>query len=691
MFYMKHSLMDTVAVCIGAILLSGMFFGSAYAAETRDVSSVAELVKALDELKDDAENTIVLAPGAYDVSGCSMLCNDADKSKYLWSTSHVAISRLTLKGGGQSAHETVIYGDRSQRVLYMWQGKLMNLTVSNGCTRAGENVGGGGVLGRNTSSQLSNVVVVCCKAYSGGGVSSVQCTDCTIAKCQASEHSGGAGSCTIVRGYVQDNESAKYGGGCAWSTCTGVEIVRNRAGTYGGGVFCSTLKDCTISENESSGGGGGVYFNGGGYSVEGCDIVSNSTTSANGGGGIAFNASSPKVFPVRDCLIAHNRSSGHGGGAVYAKLIDGCIVSNNVSDAAAEISSYGGGGLYRCEAYDSIITHNLITTDYPTNTIYGGGLYDSVASNCVVSGNAVAYCRANTQMGGGGRDTSFIDCRILNNFCKVGAAMNGGNAIGCVISNNVSHNGRLIIRDVGFLTRCNIWNASIDTPRTMMNTSVCGFGTGWTLKEGDNVYTNGYFTPVEGNSYLIVNTQGTASATNCLFYGNRCNVLVSRPDSCPPKLPFVNCTISDNCFDALFSGLKQETATMGEFVNCIICRNRIKDGSAVYDLSIVNSADTYVSFINCMIDSYRTSSWTPCEEVGTVLCTDPRFDAKNILHPYSLKRSSPALGKGLVQDWMSASTDIRSDAAYSRLRDGMVDIGCYQCHLIPAGTVVSFR
>jgi hypothetical protein len=49
------------------------------------------------------------------------------------------------------------------------------------------------------------------------------------------------------------------------------------------------------------------------------------------------------------------------------------------------------------------------------------------------------------------------------------------------------------------------------------------------------------------------------------------------------------------------------------------------------------------------------------------------------------------LGKGLVQDWMSASTDIRSDAAYSRLRDGMVDIGCYQCHLIPAGTVVSFR
>ena len=672
------------------LLLAAVMSCNAYAAEVRNVSSAAELVNALDELKDDAGNTIVLAPGVYDVSGYNMLCNDADKSKYLWSTSHIAISRLTLKGGGESAHETVIYGDRSQRVLYMWQGRLMNLTVSNGCTRAGENIGGGGVLGRNASSLLSNVVVVCCKAYSGGGVSSVSCTDCTITRNQASEHSGGAGSCTIVGGYVLDNESGKYGGGCSWSTCTGVEISRNRAGTYGGGVFCSTLKDCTISENVSLGGGGGVYFNAGGYSVEGCDIVSNSTTSVNGGGGIAFNSSSPRVFPVRDCLIAHNRSSSHGGGAVYAMLVGGCIVSNNVSDAAAEISSYGGGGLYRCAAYDSTITHNLITTDYPTNTIYGGGLYDSMASNCVVSGNAVANCDAKTKMGGGGRNTTFIDCRIFNNFCTVGAAMNEGSAIGCVISNNVSHNGKLIIRNVSFLTRCDIWNTSIDTPRAMMNSSVHGFGQGWTLEKGDNVHTNGYFAPVEGTSYLIVNTQGEAAATNCLFYGNICNVLVSRPDSCPPKLPLVNCTISDNRFDALFSGLKQEKTTMGEFVNCIICRNRTKDGSAVYDLSIVSSADTYVSFRNCMFDRYRTSSWAPYEESGTVLCADPRFDAESI-YPYSLRRSSPAFGKGVVQGWMADSTDIRCEAAYSRLRDGAVEIGCYQCHLIPPGMVVSIR
>ena len=58
---------------------------------------------------------------------------------------------------------------------------------------------------------------------------------------------------------------------------------------------------------------------------------------------------------------------------------------------------------------------------------------------------------------------------------------------------------------------------------------------------------------------------------------------------------------------------------------------------------------------------------------------------------YALRYSSPARGKGLVQDWMADATDIREDPAFPRLRDGKVDIGCYQCWLDPVGLWFSIR
>ena len=58
---------------------------------------------------------------------------------------------------------------------------------------------------------------------------------------------------------------------------------------------------------------------------------------------------------------------------------------------------------------------------------------------------------------------------------------------------------------------------------------------------------------------------------------------------------------------------------------------------------------------------------------------------------YALRYSSPARGKGLVQDWMTDALDIRQDPACPRLRDGKVDIGCYQCWLDPVGLWFSIR
>ena len=66
-------------------------------------------------------------------------------------------------------------------------------------------------------------------------------------------------------------------------------------------------------------------------------------------------------------------------------------------------------------------------------------------------------------------------------------------------------------------------------------------------------------------------------------------------------------------------------------------------------------------------------------------CANPRF-AQN--PKWSLSLRSPILGKGAVADWMDESTDL---AGKSRIRDGAVDPGCYQCWLRPLGMIMLIK
>ena len=63
---------------------------------------------------------------------------------------------------------------------------------------------------------------------------------------------------------------------------------------------------------------------------------------------------------------------------------------------------------------------------------------------------------------------------------------------------------------------------------------------------------------------------------------------------------------------------------------------------------------------------------------------------KDSAHPYSLRTSSPARNVGVAEDWMATANDIRG-AGYPRLRDGKVDLGCYQCWLNPVGMTIGFK
>jgi hypothetical protein len=71
--------------------------------------------------------------------------------------------------------------------------------------------------------------------------------------------------------------------------------------------------------------------------------------------------------------------------------------------------------------------------------------------------------------------------------------------------------------------------------------------------------------------------------------------------------------------------------------------------------------------------------------------SDPKFTgARDVNHPFALRRTSPLIGKGVYAAWMDDTNDIRGEG-YPRASGTSVDLGCYQCWLNPVGTVFSIR
>ncbi len=626
-----------------------------FAGETVTVDNVVSLTNELDRLNrlnsaagKNLGDTIILKKGEYDVSSCRMLCDSAE-TKYQMSTSHLAIARVTLRGETDNPRDTVIYGDRSERILYMFEGNVHDLTISNGCRSVG-NVGGGGVCARNQVSTLSNVVVTCCSAKgNGGGAYYVNLCDCTVEKCTSD---GG-------------------GGGVYYSyKVLGGKILGNYAKTGGGGACNSYLNDVLVAGNTTDGDGGGLKWNMGECAVK-CRFVGNTAKS---GGGLS------SVTNVYDCLISNNVAV--TGGGVADSMVRKSEIVHNLARALSFGDAVKGGGCYgtgagKCKVYDSLVAGNACALEVSGTTITGGG----------------------------GETVYFYGSTIRDNFSKVGASLHGGLAEDCIISNNVTPSYYHNIRITKSLTRCQISKESLTSPGALTSCVVKDYDGRWELPSGANVYTNGVFENPNpsGDTYrlFVNNASGVFSLTNCLIYGNKVYSILNK-DKSGTRVNVVNCTIADNTNSCMFAGFAvQKDGSVSELClkNTIICRNKYFANPANdwnFWPQYGKAEENNIYLENCLIGTggwLEGQQFKSCE--GLILENDPKFMlGRGDGHPYSLKFVSPARGKGTLEDWMLGSYDIRNDAdggKYLRVREGKVDLGAYQCWLEPAGMAISIR
>ena len=592
--------------------------------------------------------------------------------------------------------------------------------------------GNGG--GCNESSVVSNCYIFAniTTKGSGGGLYKGTAYDCRIVGNSATgnggaQYSGAAYGCQMV-----SNACTTAGGGAYGSTAVSNCLVAcNRATSQGGGLSsCTNVYDCSVVSNWVGAGNNGGGFNScfatnclvgynagagcvGGYYAD-CTIVSNVTGSGGAAGRnhavftncVAVgnvstdNSGTTGAFTdctLHDCIVRDNGYATYGGatrsctvyggfitgnyayygGAGYESKFYGVTISNNSARC------YGGAG-YSCLFVGSHLIHNsIVGTGKADVNVNGGACHFGTAVDSVIEGNGILPCVALNRQGGACSNCTLTNCIVRNNFvCSggTGPAMNTGKAYGCVFSNNV---GAVAVRQTEDLVNCDFYGDDIDGSGPLINCRIMNFRGTKTLLPGDNVCTSGTFS---ANAYLM---QNRTCCTNCLFAGNETVSGGALFFAASGRVAeFVNCTFASNRTDQIFRSFNS-SGTRASLVNCIVAENLARDGSR-FDFSYANGS--YLKLQNCLVGPVRSTAELSIPEEGTVPCSTVRFDSKNSEHPYSIRHSSPARGRGLVADWMTAATDVRHDAAFPRLgTDGTVDIGCYQCWLEPVGSLLLVR
>jgi hypothetical protein len=462
----------------------------------------------------------------------------------------------------------------------------------------------------------------------GGGITgSGIVTNCIITGCKAAI--GGAAYSSSVSLHackIINNSATSVAGGAHSLSAYDTDFIGNTSAGNGGAVSLCTLYRCNVVGNTANGSGGGVYAS----DIYDCTNVSwNVALNGNGGG---FACAENEDRKVHGCYFYANKcyhpsTTSYGGGVFGSKSVRNCIIRGNYAQGTSDKDSYGGG--------------------VAKATVYGG----VVSGNYADCGGGAAYVTAD--------GTRFSCNRSSNN--------DGNNA-----------------------NRSNLYRCEVIGSDLSFGTASC------------SVFTNIGAEIVLDNPHVNVTFKSNyaytryPNCTNCLFVGcTPKDAMFFGYGDAKMKSHLVNCTVVENSSDYMFTFFKTEYQPL-LVENCLFYGNSYQDIQC-HPIETIPSA---IEFRNCVyarsnIDAATLkSSYSPdgsIYQLGVDLPADPKFmGAKDEVHPYSLKRTSPLRGFGAYAQWMDGATDIRGEG-FARADGTSVDIGCYQCWLPVVGMKVSIR
>ena len=623
------------------------------------VSSVEGLVAELASCDGVTPKTILLQVGDYQLTSAQQSTNSSYGISHLSPKAYV-----TIKGGGTNPEDTKLIGDGvTGRIMYLSSNTitLENLTLTNGVTvdasggsaKRGAALAGKGVItncliigntslgiggGVSSSSktdgmQLWNCRILNNSGSTGGGAYYARLYDCIMAGNIARTGEGGGGyECTLVGGVVSNNatQASKDGGGLFYSNAAGTGFVCNESKQKGGAVYRGVLTNCWFAGNFAKRGAAASNA-----TLIDCKIYDN-TASVEGGGIYASTADR--------CEIWNNYVSGSGGAASFSTLTNNCKIFCNFATSK-------GGGLYGCTSEVCVVWDNFANGN-------GGGVCEGIIRYSVISNNFTGA-------------TGYNACSVdIYDSVISGMSISYGQATRCIFTN---------IGDVQSLTR------------------------------------NPHYTTNQQSYYAY---SWYPNATNCLFVGNNlttsssslfCGVQLASRSSL-----VVNCTIVSNkynylaryCWDPEYPLLMQNTVIYDNFrygtstprdiyiltdanVTESNKANRCSVGAFILDHCVYKTKPAEVDLVPYTLDDslYRFGTDGFAADPGFMLAGDSN-------HPFSLKRTSTLRGRGRPLDWMNDAYDLRGDAdngKYRRLRDGKVDIGCYQCWIDSVALRITIR
>ena len=665
-----------------------------------------------------SDTVIELAPGDYPMPAVPTYTNTSAGYASIY------VNNQRVRGTGASPADVRLIGTGETRVVYGGRLSVMeNLTITGG---------------RATQYQTSKT-----STRGGGYYGNGMLTNCIVLGNNADTHGGGVQAGPKLYDCIVTENQAPYGGGGHNLTAYHTVFRNNSAGSDGGGVYSATLYGCILTNNTADGTGGAGYdvkyatntlfaantaaMGGGvgnGNMLE-CCIISNNYSGGRAGG--VYNHS------AWGCTIVGN-SGTFGGGAVGCMLTN-CVVTCN--KAREGYRNQGGGGAYNCELVGCTVSANVAFG-------HGGGAFDNtgvdVISNCTFFGNMVSNDTINAYGGGLCIDAgTAVNCIFYGNAAMTGYnatqnksyTSNGGGVgsddhtgglMGCLVHDNyaTAYGGGAC--DMALLTDCivsnnwsdsyggNVYGCGVSGSEVVGASAAYGWACGTVFRDIGRyvaVSNNPYYDGMAREKYLY---RPYPNCTNCLFRDNHMVESGSAmfTGESANKASFssslVNCTIVSNDCAYMFRFFTISDHPM-RVENSLFYKNGDRTGATRRDMTSYDCNTNALRFACCVYslsylkddngngNRYDTSDWF---DVGDWhlgeggLPSDPGFvGAKDPIHPYSLRTSSPLLGLAPVADWMATAFDIRGEG-YPRIRDGKVDIGCYQCWLNPKGLTISF-